>query len=46
MIKNIAAMAIITVMLVGCNTVKGLGKDVSSSGDKVTDVAADTQKKL
>ncbi len=30
----------------GCNTIKGAGKDVSSTGKAVTDVAADTQAEI
>lgn len=44
--KVITAIALAGLLLTGCNTFKGFGKDVSHAGDKVTDVAADTQKKL
>ena len=44
--KVIAAIALAGLVLTGCNTMKGFGKDVSRTGDKVTDVAADTQHKM
>ena len=44
--KVIAAIVLAGMVLTGCNTVKGLGKDVSRTGDKVTDVATDTQQKM
>ncbi|MBC7752370.1 MAG: entericidin A/B family lipoprotein [Candidatus Saccharibacteria bacterium] len=33
-------------MLAGCETVKGVGKDVSSAGSVVTGSAAETQQKM
>ena len=44
--KLITAIALAGLMLTGCNTFKGFGQDVSKAGDKVTDAAADTQKKM
>ncbi|XID75669.1 entericidin A/B family lipoprotein [Alkanindiges sp. WGS2144] len=44
--KVLAALALIGVVLTGCNTMKGFGQDVSRAGDKVTDTAADTQQKM
>ena len=45
--KIITVLGLVTVVvLTGCNTVKGLGKDVSKAGDKVTDTAERTQQKL
>ena len=44
--KLIAALALVGVVLTGCNTMKGFGQDVSKAGDKVTTTAADTQQKL
>ncbi|NSM10030.1 entericidin A/B family lipoprotein [Moraxella bovoculi] len=41
----IAAVAAASV-LTGCNTVKGLGKDVSKAGDAVTDGAQKVQNKI
>ena len=37
---------IAVVVLTGCNTVKGFGKDVSKAGDKVTNTAERTQDKM
>ncbi|TEU30803.1 entericidin A/B family lipoprotein [Alkanindiges illinoisensis] len=44
--KLIAALALVGVVLTGCNTVKGFGQDVSKAGDKVTDTADHTQHKM
>lgn len=41
-IASIAAVFVLT----GCNTFKGIGKDVSSAGDKVTNTAQKTQDKM
>lgn len=42
-----ATLAIATMMIfTGCNTVKGLGKDVSRAGDAVTDGAEKTQERI
>lgn len=46
MLKIIAATAIATLMLTGCNTIKGMGEDVSSAGHVVTGTAANTQDKM
>ena len=46
--RNLIPLALVAISLgvAGCNTVKGAGKDVSSTGRAVTDVAADTQEKI
>ena len=46
--RNLIPLALVALSLgaAGCNTVKGAGKDVSSTGRAVTDVAADTQEKI
>lgn len=46
--RNLVPLALIALAMgvAGCNTVKGAGKDVSSTGRAVTDVAADTQEKI
>lgn len=45
--KLLATIAIFSAIIItGCNTVKGVGKDVSTAGDKVTEAAATTQNKL
>jgi|TARA_R100000093_G_C1909401_1_gene62300 predicted small secreted protein len=41
-IASLAAMFVLT----GCNTFKGLGQDVSSAGNAVTDGAQDVQNKI
>ena len=46
MIKIIAAAALATLMLTGCNTMKGAGEDVSGAGHVVTGTAAATQDKM
>ncbi len=46
MTKVIAAVALAAVVLTGCNTMKGFGKDVSKAGDKVTNTAEKTQDKM
>lgn len=42
-LSMIAAMVAASLLLAGCNTVAGLGRDVSSAGDAVSN-AADKQK--
>ncbi|GAA5007810.1 MULTISPECIES: entericidin A/B family lipoprotein [Acinetobacter] len=45
--KMLATFAILSaVVITGCNTFKGVGEDVSKAGDKVSQAATDTQKKL
>ena len=45
--KKILAASIITAfVLTGCNTFKGVGKDVSSAGNAVTKTAEKTQDKM
>lgn len=39
-------LAAATVMLVGCNTVSGAGKDIERGGEKVQDAAKNVQKKM
>lgn len=46
MSKIIAAVALATMVLTGCNTIKGMGKDVQRGGEKVQQAAADTQQKM
>lgn len=46
MSKLIAALAMATVVLTGCNTIKGMGKDVQRGGEKVQQAAAETQQKM
>lgn len=44
--KILAASLVLTFVLTGCNTIKGVGKDVSSAGNAVTDGAQKTQDKM
>ncbi len=46
MIKVITAITFVTLMLTGCETMKGMGKDVSSAGNAVTGSATATQEKM
>jgi entericidin B len=46
MFKVITAVAFATVMLAGCDTVKGAGQDVSTAGHVVTGAAQSTQDKM
>ena len=47
MMKKILAASLLAVFaLTACNTVKGLGKDVSKAGDAVTNTAEKTQEKM
>jgi predicted small secreted protein len=44
--KLIAVMGVLMVMgLTGCNTMKGMGKDVERGGEKVQDAASSRQTK-
>lgn len=44
--KILAASMLLAFVLTGCNTVKGVGKDVSSAGQAVTNTAEKAQSKL
>lgn len=44
--KAIAVSLLLSVILTGCNTVAGVGKDVSKVGDVVTNSAEKTADKL
>ena len=46
MIKILAASVMVAFVLTGCNTFKGVGKDVSRAGDAVTNTAEKTQNKM
>jgi predicted small secreted protein len=41
MVRKVIALALVagSMMVAGCNTVAGAGKDVSSAGDAVSDAA-------
>ena len=44
--KILIASMVAGFILTGCNTVKGVGQDVSKVGDAVTNTAEKTQNKL
>jgi predicted small secreted protein len=37
--KRLAALIAALALLAGCNTIEGLGKDISKAGDKIEDAA-------
>ena len=44
--KILAASLMMAFVLTGCNTVKGMGKDVSKAGDAVTNTAEKTSDEI
>ncbi|MBJ9986263.1 entericidin A/B family lipoprotein [Acinetobacter sp. S40] len=44
--KILVASMMVAFVLTGCNTFKGVGKDVSKAGDAVTNTAQKTQDKM
>ena len=44
--KLFAVTVLVGFVLTGCNTVKGVGQDVSSAGQVVSEAATKTQQKL
>ena len=44
--KILAASFMVAFVLTGCNTVKGVGKDVSKAGDAVTNTAEKTSEEI
>ena len=42
LVASIAAVVVLT----GCNTIKGFGKDVSKAGEAVADTAQKVEKKI
>ena len=44
--KLLAVSLLVSFTLVGCNTVKGLGKDVSKAGDAVSTTAEKTSQEI
>ena len=44
--KILATSLIMAVVLTGCNTFKGMGKDVSKAGDAVTNTAEKTSDEI
>lgn len=46
MIKILAASLVVTFALTGCNTFKGMGKDVSKAGEAVSTTAEKTSDEI
>ena len=46
MYKTLLASICVAVLLVGCNTVRGIGKDVSGAGKAVSNTAERTQEEI
>lgn len=46
MTKILAASLLVAFVLTGCNTFKGVGKDVSKAGDAVTNTAEKTSQEI
>ena len=44
--KIIASSVVMLFVLAGCNTVKGIGEDVSSAGNAVSNTAEKTQDEI
>ncbi len=44
--KILAASLLVAFVLTGCNTVKGVGQDVSKAGDAVTNTAEKTSDEI
>lgn len=44
--KILAASLILAFVLTGCNTFKGMGKDVSKAGEAVTNTAEKTSEEI
>ncbi len=44
--KLIIASIAATLVLTGCNTIKGFGKDVSRTGEAVSNTAQDVQNRI
>ena len=44
--KILAASLMVAFVLTGCNTVKGVGQDVSKAGDAVTNTAEKTSEEI
>lgn len=44
--KLLAASLVVTFALTGCNTFKGIGKDVSKAGETVTSTAEKTSNEI
>jgi predicted small secreted protein len=45
-VKTLLALAAAAFLLVGCNTVAGVGKDVEAAGRAIDKTATETRKKM
>ncbi len=44
--KKLLMLVAAVIMVAGCNTIAGIGKDVSAAGSAVDKAATDTKKKM
>jgi predicted small secreted protein len=44
--KKLAMLLAAVIALTGCNTISGMGKDISAAGSAVDKAATDTKKKM
>ena len=44
--KKLLMLVAAVIMMAGCNTIAGIGKDVSAAGSAVDKAATDTKKKM
>jgi len=45
-LKKLLMLVAAVIMMAGCNTIAGIGKDVSAAGSAVDKAATDTKKKM
>lgn len=46
MIRRLACLALAAGLLAGCNTMHGVGQDMSAAGNAVSDTAQDVQRRM
>ena len=46
MLKRVAALILVAGFLAGCNTMRGMGKDVERGGEKIQGGVDSTQEKM
>ncbi|MDO4250560.1 MAG: entericidin A/B family lipoprotein [Moraxella sp.] len=44
--KLVISLLTLSIMLTGCNTIKGFGKDVSKAGEGISNTAQKVEKKI
>ncbi|MBI2434735.1 MAG: entericidin A/B family lipoprotein [Candidatus Hydrogenedentes bacterium] len=42
----VAALWLVTATALGCNTIKGMGRDIEEGGESVQDVATEAQQEM